>query len=98
ACGSGAEEADLVARATLKKWDPESRDTGANKTARDTALAAMEQYYTSYRGKRGAARFVVRAAYYVALASEIGKSGSARDAWKRTVSSFATYAAEAPKE
>lgn len=95
---SRAEAAYLVASATLKKWDPESPDTGANKTARLAALAAMDKYYANYKGKRGAARFVVRAAYYVALAYEIGKSTSARDSWKRTVTAFTTYVAEAPKK
>lgn len=94
---SRAEAAYLVASAALKKWDPESRDTGANKSARLGAQAAMEQYYANYKNKRGAGQFVVRAAYYAALANEIGKSPSARDAWKRTVQAFSAFSADAPK-
>lgn len=95
---SRAEAAFLVASASLKTWDPKSSDSGANKNARLMAENAMEQYYTQHRGKRGADRFVVRAAYYVALSREIGKSAGASDWWKKTITAFESFANNAPKK
>jgi tetratricopeptide (TPR) repeat protein len=95
---SRAEAAFLVASAALKRWDPESKDTGPNKQARLTAQNAMEQYYSTYKSRRGAGRYLVRAAYYVALSNEIGKTPQAGDWWKKTVAAFEAFAAGAPKK
>lgn len=95
---SRAEAAFLVASAALKRWDPESKDTGANRQARLTAQNAMEQYFTAFRSKRGAGRYLVRASYYVALSNEIGKTPQAGDWWKKTITSYDSFAAGAPKK
>ncbi|HSC85666.1 MAG TPA: hypothetical protein VLC09_00265 [Polyangiaceae bacterium] len=92
-------EADfVVASAALKKWDPQSADSGANRTARNSAQAAMEQYYTANKGRKGAQRFVVQAAYHVSVSKRVGKSAEEMDWWKSTVAAFDRYLAAAPQK
>ncbi len=100
--GAGAEElaeADfLIASATLKKWDPNSPDKGANQTARIAAQNAMTQYYELNRNRPSAYKYVVQAAYKVALAKLAASSPSQDEWWKKTIDAFDKYAAAAPKK
>jgi len=90
-------EADfLIASAALKKWDPQSPDSAGNKTARMAAQNVMEQYYTVNKNRKSAQRFVVHAAYNVALSKRAAKSSEQLDWWRSTVSAFDRYLAGAP--
>lgn len=100
--GAGASElaeADyLIASASLKKWDPNSPDTGANQQARIAAQRVMTQYHDANRNKPSAYKYVVHSAYKVALAKLAAGSPSQDEWWKNTISAFDKHAAAAPKK
>lgn len=92
-------EADfLIAGAALKKWDPESPDTGSNKQARLSAQQTMEQYYTANRNRRSAYRYAVQAAYHVAVSKRAGRAGNENEWWNNTISAFDRYLGVAPQK
>src|SRR5690606_40504867 len=91
-------EADfLIASATVKKWDPNSPDKGANQQARIAAQNSMIQYHDANRGKASANKYVVHAAYKAAEAKRAGAAASA-DWWKNTIAAYDRYAAGLPKK
>ncbi len=92
-------EADfMIASAALKNWDPASPDKGANKDARVVAQRQMSNYYDTNRTRPSAHKYVVQAAYKVAIAREAAGGAGADEWWKKTMSAFDTYSASAPKK
>ncbi len=99
ASGEELAEADfLIASATVKKWDPNSPDTGANQRARVAAQNSMIQYHDANRGRPAAYKYVVHAAHKAAEAKRAANSPSQDEWWKKTIAAFDKYAASAPKK
>jgi hypothetical protein len=100
--GASAEElaeADfLIASATVKKWDPNSPDKGANQQARVTAQNSMIRYHDENKGRPAAYKYVVHAAHKAAEAKRASNATGQVDWWKNTIAAYDRYAANAPKK
>ena len=98
--GASAEEraeADfLVADSEFKMWNPRGGDEGANRTARIRAIQALTKFYDSNRNSSAAARYVVEAAYKIAVMRRAAGERSAADWWRNTIAAFERYKAAAP--
>ncbi len=92
-------EADYIAAtAALKQWDRLSPNQGANAGAREAAQRSMERFFQVHRQNPAAARYLVRAAYHVAVTKA---AGGARDtgAWReRAIAAFQDWKQRAPVE
>ena len=92
-------EADfIVARGEMNEWDANGRDEGANRAARQRAMAAMTRYHAVNKSKREAAKYVVIAAYNVAKMSRAGGERQYADWYKKTIAAFETWKSVAPKK
>lgn len=92
-----AEAEYMIASSELKKWDPNSPDTGKNEAARNAAMTAMSSYYEKNRNRPAANRFSVHAAYHAAVARRVGKSHNEVTWWQNTIAAFSRYVSTAPK-
>jgi len=92
-------EADyIIASAELKKWDEFSPDTGANASARKSAMNAMASYYEANKKNSAAAQYVVNAAYNTAKTKAAADSGDTYKWWNNTISAFDGYKKVAPQK
>lgn len=99
ASGEELAEADfLIASATVKKWDANSPDKGANQQARIAAQNSMIRYHDENKGRPAAYKYVVHAAYKAAEAKRASNTAGQTDWWKNTIVAYDRYAASAPKK
>lgn len=100
ALGASAEEkaeADfIVARADMNSWDERGRDEGANRAARQRAIASMTRYHDANKNSNDASKYVVIAAYNVAKLKRAGNETGYQDWYKKTIAAFEKYKASAP--
>jgi hypothetical protein len=90
-----AEAEFIVADSDMKAWDPRGSDDGVNRNARTRATQAMTGYYDAHKNDPAASKYVVQAAYDVALMRQ--SSDANADDWReRTIAAFEKYRANAP--
>lgn len=92
-----AEAEFAIASASLKAWDPDSPDSGANRRSRVQATRAMEAYYDSHRQSPAANQYVVEAAYWVARGKRAARDRAEDRWWDRTQQAFERFRDGAPK-
>ncbi len=100
--GASAEEiaeADyIVATADLKQWDRFGANQGANAEARSRAQSAMKAFYDAHKKDNAAARYLVRAAYYVAITKEAANARDTAEWRKEVLATFQRWKSLSPTE
>lgn len=90
-------EADfLVADSEFKMWNPRGGNDGPNRLARTRAIQALTRFYDSNRTSSAASRYVVEAAYKIAVLRRAAGERVAADWWRNTIAAFERYKAAAP--
>ena len=90
-------EADFtVAKADMNAWDERGRDEGANRAARQRAVASMMRYYEANKASNDAAKFVVVAAYNVAKLKRVGNETGYDEWYRKTIAAFEKWKSVAP--
>jgi tetratricopeptide (TPR) repeat protein len=86
----------LVAQSDLKKWDEHGPDEGPNRTARLSAITAMDAFYNANKNSGAANIYTVQAAYHSAKLRRAGKDPKARDWCRQTIQAFDKYKNSSP--